>query len=69
MRRTTYTISPLPAQDLKRAERGQVDWLLKIHSLSNSFTWQIRVERYIDALRLVRLLQIHLTETDKAKAA
>lgn len=69
MRRSTYTISPLPAQDLGRAERGQVDWLLKIHSLSNRFTWQIRVERYIDALRVVRMLQLHLKESDKSKAA
>lgn len=69
MKHSTYTISPLPSKDPARAERGQVDWLLKIHSLSNSFTWQIRVERYIDALRVVRMLQLHLKESDKSKAA
>lgn len=64
-----YTITPVYSKSVRKRMQNRPDYLLKIFTRDEKIIKTFYVERYIDALRLVQQLQMHLKQSDKQYAA
>jgi hypothetical protein len=64
-----YTITPVYSKSVRKQIQNRPDYLLKIFTRDEKIVKIFYVERYIDALRLVQRLQMHLKQSDKLFAA
>lgn len=64
-----YTITPVYSKSVRKQMQNRPDYLLKIFTRDEELVRTFHVDRYIDALRLVQQLQMHLKQSDKLFAA
>lgn len=64
-----YTVTPVYSKSVRKQMQNRPDYMVKIFDSDYKIVKSYRVERYIDALRLVQLLQMHLKQEDKIFAA
>lgn len=64
-----YTITPVYSKSVRKQIHNRPDYVVKFFDSECRVVKSYHVERYIDALRLVQLLQMHLKQEDKLYAA